>query len=456
MIPISPDVRQLIGDWAEAVENRSLLHQKFALPKESPVGGGKKLDQASRWSVLRIVSRGSQLLADDASNLRKQANRLAQKNPDKAGRLMREASVAEKMATVAKAVHALPPAANANAASFLGDLAKSFGGRVETFEATLGARLLVNLAGGVIENAGIALDRCFGLPIIPGSAVKGITRSQALWEIREATGDDKSRLLTLAMLLFGYGANDIKSEGDFGWAGGSELARKVSTQIGNDDFKGCACFLPAYPTTPPEIEVDMVNPHYPNYYGGRRPRAEDNENPEPNYFPAVRAGCAFGFAVLLNRRPEHAGATAEQLLGQAKDWLQRAVTTKGAGAKTGAGYGWFVLGRKTTSQNVSQPPSASGDAPSSTTEAAGSTSPAERLISKWRNKLAMTGNFIAALPEIAALEDDKDVKRVFELLIPERERRLNRKNNPYWQSFTSGRHGEAGKRILARAGFKLL
>lgn len=68
----------------------------------------------------------------------------------------------------------------------------------------------------------------------------------------------------------------------------------------------------------------------------------------------------------------------------------------------------------------------------------------------------MTGNFIAALPEIAALEDDKDVKRVFELLIPERERRLNRKNNPYWQSFTSGRHGEAGKRILARAGFKLL
>ncbi len=455
MIPISPDVRQLIGDWAEAVENRSLLHQKFALPKMWDAGNGHKLNDAGRWSVLRIVTRGTELLRKDADRLRHEASG-QRVQPHVRERKERDACAAGKMANIARLDAALPKAACHNTACFLKDLETSFSGRIATFQATLGARLLVNLAGGVIENAGIALDRCFGLPIIPGSAVKGITRSQALWEIREAAGNDKSRLLTLAMLLFGYGANDIKCEGDFGWAGGIELARKLSTQIGNDDFKGCACFLPAYPTAPPEIEVDMVNPHYPNYYGGRSPRAEDNENPVPNYFPAVKAGCAFGFAVLLNRRPEHAGATAEQLLGQAKDWLHRAVTTKGVGAKTGAGYGWFVLGRKPTSQNVSQPGSASGDGPSSTTEAAPSPSPAERLISKWRDKLAVTGNFIAALPEIAALEDDKDVKQVFELLIPERERHRNRKNNPYWQSFTSGRHGEAGKRILARAGFKLL
>ena len=38
--------------------------------------------------------------------------------------------------------------------------------------AQLQARLMVNMAGGVMENAGLCLDR-FGLPYIPGSAVKG-------------------------------------------------------------------------------------------------------------------------------------------------------------------------------------------------------------------------------------------------------------------------------------------
>src|SRR2546428_5534736 len=33
MIPLAKDVAALVGDWAEGVENRSLLHEKFALPK---------------------------------------------------------------------------------------------------------------------------------------------------------------------------------------------------------------------------------------------------------------------------------------------------------------------------------------------------------------------------------------------------------------------------------------
>lgn len=452
MIPISPDVRQLVGDWAEHVENRSLLHEKFALPKVWGVEDGGKLDNAGRWSVLRIVTRGADLLNKDAGNSRNQAQRLAERNPDKAEKLFRDATVAGKMAAIAKADDKLPAAANANATRFLADLDKAYGGRVVTFEATLGARLMINMAGGVIENAGMALDRCFGLPFIPGSAVKGIARSQALWEIREAKGEDKLHFLRLAMLLFGYGSNDIKGNGDFAWAGGAAEARAAAGQIGSTDFKGCACFLPAYPTTPPTLVVDMVNPHYPEYYRGRRPKAEDNESPIPNYFPAVEAGASFGFAVLLNRLPVLAGVSAAGLLDQAKQWMVRAVIQKGVGAKTAAGYGWFELGRK--------PPAAptQSSAPGATqvTSPAAPASPADALIAKWRGKLATNGNFPAALPEIAALADDADLKRVFEAVISENERRRNRKNSPYWQSFTSGRHGEAGKKILARVGFKLI
>lgn len=451
MIPISPDVRQLVGDWAEAVENRSLLHEKFALPKVWGAGEAGKLDNAGRWSVLRIVTRGNELLKSDGTRLRREAGG-QNVQPHVRKRKERDASVAESMAKVARPGSNLIQAANSNATRFLADLGRAYSGGVVTFEATLGGRLLVNMAGGVIENAGIALDRCFGLPFIPGSAVKGIARAQALWEIREAKPGERPGLLRLAMLIFGFGSNDLKGKGDFAWAGGASAAQAVAAQLGSTDFKGSACFLPAYPTTPPTLVVDMVNPHYPDYYRGQRQRADDDESPIPNYFPAVEAGSSFGFAVVLNRVPQLEAVTLESLLHQAKEWLQRAVTRKGVGAKTAAGYGWCELGRRPSD---TQPPAANRYPPAHTSEAQ-ALSPADALIAKWRGKLAVTGNFIAALPELAGLADDAELKRVFEAVIPEGERRRNRKNNPYWQSFTSGRHGEAGKRVLARVGFQVV
>lgn len=448
MIPISPDVRTLIGDWAEGVDNRSLLHEKFALPKVWDVRDGGKLNDAGRWSVLRIVTRGSDLLQGDAQRLRREAGgRNVQ--PHVAKRKESEAHIAEKMANVAKVDLVLAKVGNDNARRFLAAAESSFPGLVATFEATLGARMMINMAGGVVENAGIAMDRCFGLPLIPGSAVKGIARVQALWEIHEAKGDEKTRLLRLAMLLFGYGAHDIAEKGDFGWAGGARQAIAVADEIGAQEFKGCACFLPAYPTTPPTLVVDMVNPHYPDYYRGKKPRAEDDENPIPNYFPAVEAGSSFGFGALLNRVPELSGITAAQLLEQLKQWLQRAITRKGVGAKTAAGYGWFELGRKQSTQPFAPSTVAPEAQPSVPL------SPADAVIAKWRGKLATTGNFIAAFPEMLALTEDDDLKRVFEEVIPDNERRRNRKGNPYWQSFTSGKHGEYGKKILARLKFNL-
>jgi CRISPR type III-B/RAMP module RAMP protein Cmr6 len=474
MIPMSPDVRRLVGDWADQVDNRSLLHEKFALPKVW--GHPKKTDQAGRWSILRIVQRGEALLEKDSGDLKDDAEKRRRKanketDPQKRDEQLERAAESERLAKVADGMaksaknlteafkdhRRLKPLLEANlnrTLRFLADLDKSFSGRVATFEATLGARLLVNLAGGVIENAGIALDRCFGLPFIPGSAVKGIARSQALWEIHDAQGPDKERLLRLAMLLFGYGANDIKSKGDFGWAGSAAAASRIADEIGNQDYKGCACFLPAYPTTPPVLVVDMVNPHYPDYYRGLRANAEDNESPIPNYFPAVEAGSSFGFAVLLNRIPKGDGVTASDLLNQARQWLERAVTRKGVGAKTAAGYGWFELGRKTAPSTQPAPEGASSP-PATIAAPTPPSSPADAFIDKWRGKLTTTGNFAVALPELLALADDAELKRAFEAVIPENERRRLRKNHPYWQSFTSGRHGEAGKKILTRLGLKL-
>ena len=91
---------------------------------------------------------------------------------DVAERKMQESSVAQRMSKVARPDESLTDIASKKARCILDALDGSFRGSVATFEATLGGRLLVNLAGGVVENAGISLDRCFGMPLIPGSAVK--------------------------------------------------------------------------------------------------------------------------------------------------------------------------------------------------------------------------------------------------------------------------------------------
>jgi CRISPR type III-B/RAMP module RAMP protein Cmr6 len=447
VIPLSKDVANLVGEFADSVDNRSLLYEKFAFSKVW--GQPNKIDDAARWNVLRIVNRGGELLQNDAK-LRNQAARRSVR-PDKAGRLQQEAQIAEQLARITPPNPTLAKTVGENTRQLLSDLQRFYSARIITFSATLGGRLLINMAGGVVENAGICLDRCFGLPYLPGSAVKGIARCQALWEIRESRLDEKANLLKEAMLLFGFGALDIARGGAIAWAAGSDLVREICGELGLNELKGVASFLPAYPTKPPLLVVDIVNPHYRDYYGGKRREARDDENPVPNYFPAVEKDSEFGFAVLLNREPDAFGIATETLLRQARLWLERAIKEKGAGAKTAAGYGWFSIGLpKGVEAAPEDTKSDSARIPSSAT-----LSQEEELIAKWRGKLATTGNFTIALPELSAVEDPATLRRIFEAVIPASERRRLRKNQPYWQSFTSGRHGQAGKKILERLGLRL-
>src|SRR6266571_3562056 len=117
MIPLAKDVATLIGDWAEGVENRSLLHEKFALPKVWGAGEGAKLNDAGRWSVLRIVSRGADLLRGDAQRLRREASG-RNVRPDVTERKQRDAHIAEKMANIARTDAALAKVGSENAVRF--------------------------------------------------------------------------------------------------------------------------------------------------------------------------------------------------------------------------------------------------------------------------------------------------------------------------------------------------
>ena len=272
-------------------------------------------------------------------------------------------------------------------------------GKGQTLFAQLQSRLMVNMAGGVMENAGLCLDR-FGLPYIPGSAVKGCARRAALAALHEwcetgvkPTGDDNlfttacspcnspAEMLAAIARVFGWGEEDwdiskltkagqVKS--DFAWAVGENLWPEVIIQCAralprNDlesskdfgHFAGSVSFLPAYPIDlgksgkvdglPVEIpvlgklELDIVTCHHGDYYSEKQdvrgnlkmPVALDVEEPVPVVFPAVASGHVFAFALLPLR------ACDETLLNHARAYLATGLATFGLGAKTAAGHGWF-------------------------------------------------------------------------------------------------------------------
>ncbi len=214
------------------------------------------------------------------------------------------------------------------------------------------SRLLINMAGGVMENAGISLDRLSGLPMIPGSAIKGCARRAALHGIRcLATKEERLNRLVEAALLFGWVSDDLREESDFAWSLGGEsestggmleLKSALAAHFDGrcpESVQGRVAFLPAFPVKSPErgpdLELDIVNVHHKKYYAGEKDRATDDEEPIPVVFPAVAAEHCFAFPLVPLPNCE------QRLIAHAQDWLREGLCIHGIGAKTAAGYGWF-------------------------------------------------------------------------------------------------------------------
>ncbi len=243
----------------------------------------------------------------------------------------------------------------------------------------LRSRLMVNMSGGVLENAGLCLDR-FGVPYIPGSAVKGCARRAAIAFLKFCKDDPppkeslwpslsqrvqengKNQLALESLWIFGWTPEDWKEESDWAYAfGGKEawegikgllvksLAHRLGISLREEgkepklpNFAGVVRFFPAYPVpgkeeeqNPFRLELDVITCHHMDYYAGKKETATDDEDPNPVYFPAVAHGSVFAFPLLLrkNGHKEH--------FSLAKEFLSVGLQDFGIGAKTSAGYGWF-------------------------------------------------------------------------------------------------------------------
>jgi CRISPR type III-B/RAMP module RAMP protein Cmr6 len=336
-IPLAGDLSELIGPVAERVENRSLLLDKFVFHKSWPVveaDGNRgrdfvKWDEASRWSFMRIADGASEILNREAKLKRDKAggNNVEPENRD---RYLAESRIAETLANVRWDSKELVEMRARHTRRLIGLFRSAYGERAMITIGQLEGRLAINLADSLIQNAGICLDRLFGLPYIPGSAVKGVCRHAALEELKSAPDARKVELLEALCAVFGTAENDFE-KGDL-----KPYRHLLSHDCG--DQRGGISFLPAYPVNEAKIVVDLTNVHYPDYYRSGREADLQSERPMPNPFPAVETGARFAFCLVQTRVDE-----GRDLLGHARRWLEAALTIKGIGAKTASGYGWFSL-----------------------------------------------------------------------------------------------------------------
>jgi CRISPR type III-B/RAMP module RAMP protein Cmr6 len=220
-----------------------------------------------------------------------------------------------------------------------------------TLHAKLQARLLLNMAGGVMENAGLCLDRFGGFPIIPGSAVKGCARRmavQSIVDLREEKKTDKEIAEALVGLCWVFGWvssdwSDASDKSDLAYATGDRwpaVKALAQRELGaRRDCAGLVSFLTAVPSElpPHDLELDVLTCHHRKYYQGQKDIAHDDENPIPVSFPAVAPGAVFTFVLLPLRN------CPDGLMEKAKVWLTDGLQTFGLGAKTAAGYGWFAV-----------------------------------------------------------------------------------------------------------------
>jgi CRISPR-associated protein Cmr6 len=224
-------------------------------------------------------------------------------------------------------------------------------------------RFVVGLGAAHVLETGITLHRLFGLPIIPGSALKGAARTWALLKLAEELGvpilspteaaaksqtplekfeavilsqeSEREQAALLSQLLQD---STIPDEAPIRNLSPQELREKCQPffeVFGSTERAGSVIFFDAIPLEVPKFQLDIMNPHYPNYYRtqGQNPPA-DWESPNPVFFLTVTE-TPYRFAIAA--RSEQ----GNRLLDFAEKWLKGALADLGIGAKTSADYGFW-------------------------------------------------------------------------------------------------------------------
>lgn len=175
--------------------------------------------------------------------------------------------------------------------------------RFSRFRANLSGRLYIGVDRDNALETGITVQHAWGMPMIPGSALKGLARSVA----RQAL-HDRADAVT--------------------WLFGTDTKDDVELESGAIVFHD-AWWVPEANTKP--FVAEIVTPHHTAYYNLGKAAATDFDSPIPA--PQIAAQGQFLFVL--------EGEEAWREL--ARKLLQRGLAQRGIGGKRSSGYGYFDI-----------------------------------------------------------------------------------------------------------------
>ncbi len=225
------------------------------------------------------------------------------------------------------------------------------------------SRLVVGLGDESVYETSIRLHRNYGVPYIPGSALKGVAKHYGIISLTKQmaknAAEDFFKLAKKVQEALEAPAKDENDERTVEKVVREKLNTSTTDDVANEikvlrkifgtqKREGCVIFFDAFPTPEqlsekPILELDIMNPHYQPYYQhGEIPG--DWHDPRPILFLTVPAGIEFQFAIALSMASlmdkERKNET-HKILEKTKLLVQSALKELGVGAKTAIGYGRF-------------------------------------------------------------------------------------------------------------------
>lgn len=189
------------------------------------------------------------------------------------------------------------------------DLAR--GGRPTiSFRLATASRLITRSGDTSPEVNSTRVHPVWGIPVLPGSSLKGAARAAAHWA----------------------GASPADVERIFG----PPPPARPGVRPGDGDAAGTVIFLDAYPHGNGSVfDVDVATPHHQAYYSGERPDPAPIEGPNPLTLLVVPADRPFRFTLAAR-----AARSVDDVAAAAR-FLKGALTDEGFGSATSSGYGYF-------------------------------------------------------------------------------------------------------------------
>ncbi len=170
-------------------------------------------------------------------------------------------------------------------------------------------RLIIGAEQSIYETS-ILLHHVYGIPFITSTAIKGVIRSYIIAEKFE-NKEDKA----------------LKDE-------------NFKNIFGSQEQEGKIIFFDAFPISKPKIKVDIMTPHYGEYYKDKDNKKKiaptDNQDPNPIPFLTVEE-TEFKFFIASKESLESFKIKDKSI----EEWFKKALQNHGIGGKSAVGYGYL-------------------------------------------------------------------------------------------------------------------